>query len=107
MAGALELKAPPVYIHLGELASRSGGGFELGFFTVFGVRLDLLLRPGIRSLTLGGLDAALDLLVGPDRYGKLESVARDRLREEIVDFARDSVRRHVREVGVLRLTIEG
>lgn len=107
VAGALELKAPPVYIHLGELASRSGGGFELGFFTVFGVRLDLLLRPGIRSLTLGGLDAALDLLVGPDRYGKLESVARDRLREEIVDFARDSVRRHVREVGVLRLTIEG
>ena len=42
VAGALELKAPPVYIHLGELASRSGGGFELGFYSIFGARLELL-----------------------------------------------------------------
>ncbi len=111
VAGALELKAPPVYVHLGELASRSGGGFELGFYAIFSARLELLLRPGIRSLTLGGLEAAIDLLAGsqpvPGEKGKRGVIAtRDRLRGEIVDFARAAVRRHVRGVGVVRLTVE-
>ena len=107
VAGALELKAPPVYVHLGELASRSGGGFELGFYAMFGARLELLLRPGMRSLTLGGLESALDLLLGPQCESRREIAERERLRGEVVEFARVAVRRYVREVGLLRLTVEG
>ena len=101
VAEALDLKAPPVYVHLGEIASRSAGSIELGFFQLFRSRLAGLLGPRVRSLKLGGLDAALDTLTDG-----LDEGARETMRDEIVQLAREMAI-DLADGGDVRLTVEG
>lgn len=112
VARSLKLMAPPVYLHLGELTSRSENDFELGFYRIFGARLEALLRPGVRHLTLGGVEVALDMLRGPQeglgrRKAEKEIVVRDALRDEIIAFAREALRLYGHHDGGITLVVEG
>jgi hypothetical protein len=106
VAEALRLNAPPIYIHLGELASRAGSGFELGFYAMYGNRLELLFEYGVRVLTLGGLEDALDRLLGSGQKSRRARVCRDRMRGEMVDFARQAACLHARDSQSISLTVK-